>query len=183
MLDQVKVDDSHLEVWTLNQEGSGFSVHALVEGKAFGEQEWIWNAPNYKTSLSGVGSSMTSSASLIGPNTIQILNLAMADQITEIQTLRFTASGVEVIIIKYITDFNLLLHRKPMWRPKPMRGLARRLCGRASTQGLINWENLFLQHHQHHSTYMIPSGTRLSFSWGETINFSMNYEHHSVLCK
>merc|ERR1712203_1246840 len=34
VLDQVKEEDSHLEVWTLNQEGSGFSVHALVEGKA-----------------------------------------------------------------------------------------------------------------------------------------------------
>ena len=98
VLDRIKEADSHLEVWTLNQEGSGFSVHALVGEEVFGEQEWIWNAPTHMLSL-GINE-MAASASLIGPNTIQILNLAMLDQITEIQTLKFTAAGVEVGIIK-----------------------------------------------------------------------------------
>merc|ERR1712233_2882 len=93
MLDQINEEDSHLEVWTLNQEGSGFSAYALVGEEAFGEQEWIWNAPSQRLSLSF--SPMAASASLIGPNTIQIINLAGVDQITEIQTLKFTATGIE----------------------------------------------------------------------------------------
>ena len=98
MLDQINESDSHLEVFTLNKDGSGFSLHALIGEKAHGEQEWTWNAPTERFSLSL--SRMAASASLIGPNTIQILNLARADQITEIQTLKFTAAGVEVGIIK-----------------------------------------------------------------------------------
>merc|ERR1712179_893372 len=53
----------------------------------------IWNAPSQRFSL-GM-SPMAASASLVGPNTIQILNLAGANQITEIQTLKFTAAGIE----------------------------------------------------------------------------------------
>ena len=98
MLDQINESDSHLEVFTLNKDGSGFSVHALVGEEAHGEQEWIWNAPTERFSLSL--SRMAASASLIGPNTIQILNLARADQITEIQTLKFTAAGIEVVFSK-----------------------------------------------------------------------------------
>ena len=137
VLDRIKEADSHLEVWTLNQEGSGFSVHALVGEEVFGEQEWIWNAPTHMLSL-GINE-MAASASLIGPNTIQILNLAMLDQITEIQTLKFTATGVEVgiIIKKQNTQVNLLLCRKPMWRPKPMKEQARQWHGRALTQELM----------------------------------------------
>merc|ERR1712080_815806 len=93
VLDQIDEEDSHLEVWTLNQEGSGFSVHALVGEETHGKQEWIWNAPSQRFSL-GM-SPMAASASLIGPNTIQILNLAGVDQVTEIQTLKFTAAGIE----------------------------------------------------------------------------------------
>ena len=136
VLDRIKEADSHLEVWTLNQEGSGFSVHALVGEDTFGEQEWIWNAPTQMLSL-GINE-MAASASLIGPNTIQILNLAMLDQITEIQTLKFTAAGVEVgIINKQNTQINILLCRKPMWRPKPTRGQARQWYARALTRELI----------------------------------------------
>ena len=113
MLDQrIKEEDSHLEVWTLNQEGSGFSVHALVGEDALGEQELIWNAPTKMFSL-GV-SPMASSASLIGPNTIQILNLAEAEQITEIQTLKFTAAGLEVLFREQYSVIHLSLCRKPM---------------------------------------------------------------------
>ena len=98
MLDQIKEPDFHLEVFTLNKDGSGFSVHALVGEEAHGEQEWIWNAPTQRFSLGG--SRMDASASLIGSNTIQILNLAGADQITESQTLKFTAAGIEVLFRK-----------------------------------------------------------------------------------
>merc|ERR1712080_301172 len=42
VLDHIDEEDSHLEVWTLNQEGSGFSVHALVGEETYGEQVWIW---------------------------------------------------------------------------------------------------------------------------------------------
>ena len=113
MLDQrIKEEDSHLEVWTLNQEGSGFSVHALVGEDALGEQELIWTAPTKMFSL-GV-SPMASSASLIGPNTIQILNLAEAEQITEIQTLKFTAAGLEVLFREQYSVIHLSLCRKPM---------------------------------------------------------------------
>jgi len=93
VLDQKEEPDSHFEVYTLNKDGSGFSAHVLVEEEAIGEQEWIWNAPAQRLSFSL--SRMTASASLVGPNTIQILNLAGANQITEIQTLKFTAAGIE----------------------------------------------------------------------------------------
>ena len=93
-------DNSHLEVWTLNKEGTGFSVHALVGEEAVGEVEWIWNLPTRMFSIGG--SWMVGSASLIGPNTIQILHLAGADQVTEIQTYKFTAAGVEVPILFFI---------------------------------------------------------------------------------
>ena len=110
MLDQINESDSHLEVFTLNKDGSGFSLHALIGEKAHGEQEWTWNAPTERFSLSL--SRMAASASLIGPNTIQILNLAGEDQITEIQTLKFTAAGIEVLFRKqnytlYNTSFIL----------------------------------------------------------------------------
>ena len=104
VLDQIKAPYSHLEVFTLNKDGSGFSLHALVGAEAQGEQEWIWNAPTARFSLGG--SWMIASASLIGPNTIQILNLAGADQITEIQTLRFTAAGIEVLFRKHNSVLN-----------------------------------------------------------------------------
>merc|ERR1712179_193740 len=93
ILDQINGEDNRFEVLTLNQEGSGFSVHGFVGEETFGEQEWIWNAPSKRLSLSA--SPMAASASLIGPNTIQIINLAGVDQITEIQTLKFTATGIE----------------------------------------------------------------------------------------
>ena len=94
-MDQINEEDNRFEVLTLNQEGSGFSVHGFVGEETFGEQEWIWNAPSQRLSLSF--SPMDASASLIGPNTIQIINLAGVDQITEIQTLKFTATGIEVL--------------------------------------------------------------------------------------
>ena len=141
VLDQMKAPDSHLEVFTLNKDGSGFSLHALVGAEAQGEQEWIWNAPTARFSLGG--SWMIASASLIGPNTIQILNLAGEDQITEIQTLRFTAAGIEVLFRKQNSVMHLLSCRKSMWRPKPARGQARRWCGTALTRGLISSEKKF----------------------------------------
>ena len=141
MLDQKEEPASHFEVYTLNKDGSGFSAHVLVEEEAVGEQEWIWNAPAQRLSFSL--SRMTASASLIGPNTIQILNLARADQITEIQTLRFTAAGIEVLFRKQNSVMHLLSCRKSMWRPKPARGQARRWCGTALTRGLISSEKKF----------------------------------------
>ena len=93
-------EEPYVEVWEVNQEGSGFSVHA--QRKSPGENgeettskhEWIWQAPARRHSP--VGSMMAASASLVGPNTIQIIYLAEAQQVTEIQTLKFTAAGVEV---------------------------------------------------------------------------------------
>jgi len=92
-------EEPYVEVWEVNQEGSGFSVHA--QRKSPGENgeettskhEWIWQAPARRHSP--VGSMMAASASLVGPNTIQIIYLAEAQQVTEIQTLKFTAAGVE----------------------------------------------------------------------------------------
>jgi len=93
VLDESSDDDHHIEVFTLNEQGAGFSVYALVNDKPFGEQAWLWHAPEVRHSFSG--SLLMASSSLVAPNTIQILNLAKADQITEIQTLRFTPAGVE----------------------------------------------------------------------------------------
>ena len=161
MLDQKEEPDSHFEVYTLNKDGSGFSAHVLVGEEAIGEQEWIWNAPAQRLSFSL--SRMTASASLVGPNTIQMLNLAGANQITEIQTLKFTAAGIEVLFRKQNSVIHLLFCRKPMWRPKPMRGQARRWCGVASTPELMSWENQFL--HLCLSD-MFPLATPWFLRWG-----------------
>merc|ERR1711881_61406 len=98
VVDEFK-EEPYVEVWGLNQEGSGFSVHAqrksagLNGKKATSRQEGRWQAPASRHSP--VGSKMGASASLVGPNTIQIIYLAEAQQVTEIQTHKFTAAGVE----------------------------------------------------------------------------------------
>ena len=100
VVDQFKADP-YVEVWGLNQEGSGFSVHAQRKNpgangeKATSKHEWTWHAPVRRHSP--VGSMMEASASIVGPNTIQIIYLAEAQQVTEIQTHKFTAACVEVI--------------------------------------------------------------------------------------
>ena len=100
VVDQFKAEP-YVEVWGLNQEGSGFSVHAQRKSpgangeKATSKHEWTWHAPVRRHSP--VGSMMEASASIVGPNTIQIIYLAEAQQVTEIQTHKFTAAGVEVI--------------------------------------------------------------------------------------
>merc|ERR1712020_356320 len=92
-------EDPYVEVWALNQEGSGFSVHAQRKSprqngeKTTSKHEWIWQAPVRRHSP--VGSKMIASASLVGPNTIQIIYLAEDQHVTEIQTMKFTAAGVE----------------------------------------------------------------------------------------
>ena len=45
-----------------------------------------------------LGADMLASASLIGPNTIQIIYLAEDQGVTEIQTHKFTAAGIEVLL-------------------------------------------------------------------------------------
>ena len=93
-------EEPFVEVWGLNQEGSGFSVHAQRKSagpngeKETSKHEWIWQAPVPRHSP--VGSKMVASASLVGPNTIQIIYLAEDQQVTEIQTMKFTVGGVEV---------------------------------------------------------------------------------------
>ena len=95
-------EEPFVEVWGLNQEGSGFSVHAQRKSagpngeKETSKHEWIWQAPVPRMAPVPVGSMMLASASLVGPNTIQIIYLAEEQQITEIQTMKFTAAGVEV---------------------------------------------------------------------------------------
>ena len=101
VVDQFK-EEPYVEVWGLSQEGSGFSVHAqrksagLNGKKETPKHEWKWQAPARRHSP--VGSKMIASASLVGPNTIQIIYLAEDQQVTEIQTMKFTAAGVEVIL-------------------------------------------------------------------------------------
>merc|ERR1712210_297257 len=75
-------EDPYVEVWGLNEKGSGFSVH-----------EWTWHAPIGRHSP--VGSKMLASASLVGPNTIQIIYMQEDQKFTEIKTMKFTAAGVE----------------------------------------------------------------------------------------
>ena len=100
VVDQFKAEP-YVEVWGLNQEGSGFSVHAQRKNpgangeKVTSKHEWTRHAPVRRHS--SVGSMMEASASIVGPNTIQIIYLAEAQQVTEIQTHKFTAAGVEVI--------------------------------------------------------------------------------------
>ena len=55
----------------------------------------------------------SASASLVGPNTIQIIYLAEDQQVTEIQTMKFTAAGVEVKNSKSVQS-NVISCRKPM---------------------------------------------------------------------
>ena len=54
----------------------------------------------------------SASASLVGPNTIQIIYLAEDQQVTEIQTMKFTAAGVEVKNSKSVQS-NVISCRKP----------------------------------------------------------------------
>ena len=92
--------DPYVEVWGLNQE-SGFSVHAMRKAagpngeKSTSKHEWTWHAPIERLSPVPV-SKMVASASLVGPNTIQIIYMAEEQAITEIQTHKFTPAGIEV---------------------------------------------------------------------------------------
>merc|ERR1711902_353588 len=63
--------------------------------KETSKHEWIWQAPVPRMAPVPVGSMMLASASLVGPNTIQIIYLAEEQKITEVQTMKFTAAGVE----------------------------------------------------------------------------------------
>ena len=93
-------EEPYVEVWHLTKNGSGFEVFAQGEETgpdgedATPKQEWTWHAPVKRHSP--VGSKMLASASLVAPNTIQIIYLAEDHGITEIQTHKFAATGVEV---------------------------------------------------------------------------------------
>lgn len=93
-------EEPYVEVWQLTKNGSGFQVFAKGEETgpdgedATPKQEWTWHAPVKRHSP--VGSKMLASASLVAPNTIQIIYLAEDHGITEIQTHKFAATGVEV---------------------------------------------------------------------------------------
>ena len=95
--------DPYVEVWGLNQE-SGFSVHAMRKTagpngeKSTSKHEWTWHAPIERLSPVPV-SKMVASASLVGPNTIQIIYMTKPGsglEVTMIQTHTFSAAGVEV---------------------------------------------------------------------------------------
>ena len=95
--------DPYVEVWGLNQE-SGFSVHAMRKTagpngeKSTSKHEWVWHAPIERLSPVPV-SKMVASASLVGPNTIQIIYMTQPGsglEVTMIQTHTFSAAGVEV---------------------------------------------------------------------------------------
>ena len=87
-------------MWQLTKNGSGFQVFAKGEETgpdgedATPKQEWTWHAPVKRHSP--LGSKMLASASLVAPDTIQIIYLAEDHGITEIQTHKFAANGVEV---------------------------------------------------------------------------------------
>ena len=114
-------EDPYVEVWGLNEKGSGFSVHAQrkspgANGKSeTSKHEWTWHAPIPR--ISPVGSKMLASASLVGPNTIQIIYMQEDQKFTEIKTMKFTAAGVEVNHRKlnpcYECQSNVMSCRKP----------------------------------------------------------------------
>ena len=93
-------EEPYVEVWQLHESGSGFDY--LAERKEIGpngekttsEDTWTWHAPVKRRGPAGAN--MLASASLIGPNTIQIIYLAEDQGVTEIQTHKFTAAGIEV---------------------------------------------------------------------------------------
>ena len=93
-------EEPYVEVWQLHESGSGFDY--LAERKEIGpngekttsEDAWTWHAPVKRRGPAGAD--MLASASLIGPNTIQIIYLAEDQGVTEIQTHKFTAAGIEV---------------------------------------------------------------------------------------
>ena len=79
---------------SLNESGSGFDNWNKAGENATPKDAWTWHAPVKRRGLEG--SWMMASASLIGPNTIQIIYLAEEQAITEIQTHKFTPAGIEV---------------------------------------------------------------------------------------
>ena len=95
-------EEPYVEVWQLHESGSGFDY--LAERKEIGpngekttsEDTWTWHAPVKRRGPAGAN--MLASAGLIGPNTIQIIYLAEDRGVTEIQTHKFTAAGIEVLL-------------------------------------------------------------------------------------
>jgi len=101
-------EEPYVEVWQLHESGSGFDY--LAERKEIGpngekttsEDTWTWHAPVKRRGPAGAD--MLASASLIGPNTIQIIYLAEDQGVTEIQTHKFTAAGIEKTFVATKAD-------------------------------------------------------------------------------
>ena len=146
-------EEPYVEVWQLHESGSGFDY--LAERKEIGpngekttsEDAWTWHAPVKRRGLEG--SWMMASASLIGPNTIQIIYLAEEQAITEIQTHKFTPAGIEVHLHPSTCSNKIEISpicREPMWQQQQTTAWERGLCSRASTRESTRTESLFLFH-------------------------------------
>ena len=140
-------EEPYVEVWQLHESGSGFDY--LAERKEIGpngekttsEDTWTWHAPVKRRGPAGAD--MLASASLIGPNTIQIIYLAEDQGVTEIQTHKFTAAGIEVSLHYGGNKLNVNIYRKPLWQPRPTEAWGRGSCSRASMKGSMRTEHLF----------------------------------------
>merc|ERR1712156_196518 len=95
-------EEPYVEVWQLNESGSGFDNWNKDGDNATPKDAWTWHAPVKRRGLEG--SWMMASASLIGPNTIQIIYLAEEQAITEIQTHKFTPAGIERTYVATAAD-------------------------------------------------------------------------------
>merc|ERR1712045_344523 len=127
--------DPYVEVWGLNQE-SGFSVHAMRKTAGpngettTSKHEWTWHAPIERLSPVPV-SKMVASASLVGPNTIQIIYMTQP------------GSGLEVTMTRP-TNSQLPVLRKPTPQPRPTVGWVSLLCSPVSMRGSARTGCLFL---------------------------------------
>ena len=87
------------EVYTVKEDGSGFEVVAIEPGVEEADGALFDLTWHKETEIpSPLGSILDTTASLIGPNTMRITYLAKEEGITDVQTLRFTPAGIQVML-------------------------------------------------------------------------------------
>ena len=87
------------EVYTVKEDGSGFEVVAIEPGVEEGDGALFDLTWHKETEIpSPLGSILDTTASLVGPNTMRLTYLAKEEGITDVQTLRFTPAGIQVML-------------------------------------------------------------------------------------
>merc|ERR1719422_1679555 len=93
-------------VLTLKDGGMGVMAEYLTEGDDPFMLDLEWNKPVATTHPLGIDIEVT--ASLLAPNTLRMVTMAKEMMLTDVQTMTFTALGIQIILALFFDHLQII---------------------------------------------------------------------------